>query len=132
MPEPTADQFYSGATAPDHPHRHPLALSVGRRNADAGTAVTFPHPLGFVVARGALSHDEVSRRFDAVIEHGGSQDDNSEAGARIFPSATVSSCHCGGGGGWMSEDLAGDDRECLSRCGWHMNKGSWRKFPTGM
>ena len=46
------------------------------------------HTLGSVVVPGALTQaevDEFSRRFDGVIEGGGTQDDDSAAPARIFP-----------------------------------------------
>ena len=44
--------------------------------------------LGFVKVPGALTAaeiDEYSQRFDAIIERGETQGDESDAGARIFP-----------------------------------------------
>ena len=46
------------------------------------------HALGFVNVKGALTPEEVdefSWRFDAIIERGDTQGDESEPGARIFP-----------------------------------------------
>ena len=46
------------------------------------------HALGFVRVPGALTSREVDQfavRFDAVIERGETQGDDSEAGRRIFP-----------------------------------------------